>query len=184
MKIPIPDKYRFAAVFEWPLSATILKPRPAYYRDKDGVRHDVTDWHIEGLTGDWDRQKMAEILFIDGCLDNGLTFEEIAELIGTSKQNIHRIWRYGLANAFSDSLKRNIKTRQRNRCKICKRSGVKLHVHHIASHRDHKPQNLVALCHQCHFAVEAIKHRLVKAGKIVRDFSYAQPLIDESQRAA
>ena len=95
-----------------------------------------------------------KIKFIDHCLKYRLTFLEIGELLGVTKQRIYTLHRYGV-NKLTPSEKKEIKERDKNKCRICNNENG-LHVHHTKNSRSNKKNNLVTLCGSCHRKIESI----------------------------
>ena len=105
-----------------------------------------------------------KVKFINHCLEYRLTLSEIGELLGVSKQRVYQLHRYG-ENRLSQSQKKEIKKRDKNKCKIC---NVKnnLHIHHIRNPRNHNDNNLITLCSSCHRKIDSIykKEKKISTG--------------------
>lgn len=104
-----------------------------------------------------EKQSKIEKEFIKFCVSRRMSYKEIAELLGMTKQTVYLRVRYG-KNRLSQTDKDNIKKRDKYQCKIClqsfKEKKSKLHIHHISNPKDKSSKNLVSLCHKCHMKLE------------------------------
>ncbi len=77
------------------------------------------------------------------------TLEKFRMRIGTKSPN----WKGGISSyssGWTHSLKKKIKLRDKNQCKLCNKRE-RLHVHHIDfTKSNHHPNNLITLCISCH----------------------------------
>jgi 5-methylcytosine-specific restriction endonuclease McrA len=90
------------------------------------------------------------------CLDKGMTYEQIGELVGITKARVYQIIRYG-GKRPSMYTRHEVKKRDDNRCRICKKRTDGLHLHHLDSPKDQSKKNLITLCPKCHIQFEKYK---------------------------
>ena len=112
--------------------------------------------------GDSRKWTKKRFQFISHCINFGLTFKEIGEMLNVTKQRVYAIYRYGYSekNKFTGGVKKARKELDKYRCRICRKKlpSAKLHVHHIGSPKDNSTRNLVSLCAKCHIKIEDVKH--------------------------
>lgn len=174
MNIKISDQDKFLASKEIPIDFTAWEPKETItICNKFGDEEKIVNWKLRYTDYNY---KGLLVKFVDECVEYGVTLQDIGDLLGLSKQYVHRLYRYGEAG-WTHTGKKRIYKRDNFRCKICKQKKKRLHAHHIASPRDGSDANLITLCDKCHGSVEQLKIARVKAGEKIKDFSYADPLI-------
>ncbi len=105
-------------------------------------------------------KKRLELITL--CIDYRLSYEEIGRLLHMSKQRIYYIYRYGHTGEVTSKKRKEIITRDDNRCLICRTKSKRLgdlHIHHINDPRDNNPENLATLCMSCHMKVDSLKRK-------------------------
>lgn len=100
----------------------------------------------------------ARIKFIVYCVNHKLSYADIGNILGISKQYANVLYRYQ-GKYVSEKIKTKVRERDKNRCKICRNSGIlkTLHIHHIGNPANNRINNLVLLCAKCHKKVESLK---------------------------
>ncbi len=104
--------------------------------------------------------------FILYCIEKRMTFKEVGEILGISKQRVYQIKRYGIHHRISNVTRWEVKERDNNRCKICGDFNRILDIHHLKNPKNHKKENLILVCKKCHMELEKIKKIGFKKKKV------------------
>jgi hypothetical protein len=81
-------------------------------------------------------------------LNKTISFKKIGEMLDMSAASVMRYGKYG--GGFIGSLKKEVKKRDGDKCRKCKRNDCKLDVHHKGNPQDNSLNNLILLCGSCH----------------------------------
>jgi hypothetical protein len=103
--------------------------------------------------------------FIKMYIDSGLSYSQVGKSLGISKQRVYQIYHYGYVNSMRANItsrERMVQARDKNRCRICRKSKVTLHIHHLDGSKDNRLQNLITLCSSCHGKFEKYTKDLKK----------------------
>lgn len=116
-----------------------------------------------------DEYEKAKFSFVCFCVRHRLSYAEIGEILDIHRQNIYKIYRYGLTGRLYLADRREILERDNNCCQICRKENQhdgSMHIHHIGNPRSKSPDNLITLCASCHRKFEAIeKAKKLSTGK-------------------
>lgn len=99
------------------------------------------------------------ISFINFCVDNKITFDQIGCMLDISKSRVSMIYRYGLKGKVTEGERNEIRKRDGNSCVICG-TQQKLHIHHIHSSKNSLRENLVTVCSKHHIQIHMGKVEL------------------------
>ena len=108
--------------------------------------------------------------------DKRMTFREIGELIGISKQRVHQICNYITSRLQGRDLTRElVRIRDGHTCKICLKKWEKgkrrFDCHHIDGNCGKKSlsydrikdlNTLITLCHKCHMNLHSVRKKMSK----------------------
>lgn len=90
---------------------------------------------------------------LNDYLKKGMTISEAAKMSGISKGTANELLAHGF-ESFINSIKNEVKKRDKNRCTLCKTKKENLHIHHLGHHFNHSINNLITLCGSCHPKIE------------------------------
>lgn len=100
---------------------------------------------------------MDRKLIIHQLREQRKTYQEIAVILGISRQRVHQIYKdYANLHSYRKKLTKN---RDKEQCVLCG-ANKDLEIHHINGiKRDNRLENLITLCRKCHLRIERITQR-------------------------
>lgn len=91
--------------------------------------------------------------FIKKKRKKGITFENIGNILGISRQRVNQIYRNKLSGR--EIINNRIREKDNYQCQFCFTNN-NLHVHHLDKNRkNNKETNLMTLCYECHRKLHA-----------------------------
>jgi predicted transcriptional regulator len=124
--------------------------------------------------------KTERIKQIEQLRAKGLSYGNIANLLGISRQRIHQILSgydlllqnsVGATNGWYTQLKDAVLQRDFHQCQLCK-STESLVIHHLDHNdRNNNFSNLITLCHSCHGTLHVKKYAASRYGSTHPSFT-------------
>lgn len=115
--------------------------------------------------------------------ENGMTYRDIAKILGISFQRVHQIASHRLPNVLGgvDNLREKARIRDCQTCQLCgkvwKVDERKFDVHHtdviIEGNLGRKYRNnkdltkMITLCHKCHMNLPSVREKMINGWKLL-----------------
>lgn len=122
---------------------------------KRSSHHTSRQKTIAGWVTAYRNEEKQRYLFFHKMSREGISIKDMARLSGEFESTIRRLFRYQGQTRISSTLKRKVRQRDGNKCRICG-YAENLHVHHIKTSR-HTINNLMTLCSRHHSKIENVK---------------------------
>ena len=107
--------------------------------------------------------------FILTARAKGITYQQIGDYLGWSKQRVHQIFKL-YRTSYPRKVKEMLEILRIQPCEVCGKKG-KNKVHHIDKNRNHVGvRNLMVLCKKCHGVIHKKKDFKIKTRSIERKY--------------